>query len=117
VDQPEFLNSNPDDHPAALRRLAERYDPAGRDGFNRTLGRAGEQLVVDFERNRLRQAGCDDLAGDVRWVSKQDGDHFGYDIQSFDLDARHRLIEVKTTNGQARTQFWLSQPMRGLRKE
>lgn len=108
VDPPAFLNSDPDDHPAALRRLAERYDPAERDGFNRTLGRAGEQMVVDFERNRLRQAGRDDLAGDVRWVSDQDGDHFGYDIQSFDLDGRHSLLEVKNTNGHARTRFLLS---------
>lgn len=48
------------------------------------------------------------LGGDVRWVSDQDGDHFGYDIQSFDLDGRHQLLEVKTTNGHARTRFWLS---------
>jgi len=108
VDPPAFLNSGPDNETPALRRLAERYDPAERDEFNRSLGRAGEQMVIEFERKRLRQAGRDDLAGDIRWVSDLDGDHLGYDIQSFDLDGRQSLLEVKTTNGHARTRFWLS---------
>ena len=32
----------------------------------------------------------------------------GYDIASFDGAGRERLIEVKTTNGSARTPFFLS---------
>jgi Domain of unknown function (DUF3883) len=108
VDPPALLNTSPEDQPAALLRLAEKYDPAERDEFNRTLGRAGEEMVIEFERNRLRQGGRDDLACDVRWVSDLDGDHFGYDIESFDLDGRRSLLEVKTTNGHARTRFWLS---------
>jgi hypothetical protein len=46
-----------------LRRLARKYDPAVRDEHNRSLGRAGEEFVVDVERDRLIAAECSDLAG------------------------------------------------------
>ncbi|MBR0913865.1 DUF3883 domain-containing protein [Bradyrhizobium japonicum] len=106
VDQPTFKNS--DERPEALRRLVIRYDPAERDELNRSLGRAGERMVIEFERQRLRRAGRDDLATKVRWVSDLDGDHLGYDVKSFEADGEERLMEVKTTNGHARTRFWLS---------
>jgi hypothetical protein len=53
----------------AVRRLVGKFDPAERDARNRDLGKAGERFVVEFERDRLRRAGRDDLADDVRWVS------------------------------------------------
>lgn len=109
VPPPAFLNSDPQDRPPALHRLVGKYDPAARDEINRCLGRAGEEMVIEFERNKLRRAGRDDLAGDVRWVSDRDGDHLGYDIKSFEPDGQDQLLEVKTTNGHARTRFWLSQ--------
>jgi len=59
-------------------------------------------------RFSLRQAGREDLAREVRWVSEQDGDGAGYDIASFEPDGRPRLIEVKTTNGWDRTPFFIS---------
>jgi len=108
VPPPAFLNSDTQNRPPALHRLVGKYDPAARDELNRSLGRAGEEMVVEFERNRLRRAGRDDLAEDVRWVSDRDGDHLGYDIRSFEIDGQDRLLEVKTTNGRARTRFWLS---------
>jgi hypothetical protein len=48
------------------------------------------------------------LAQRVRWVSQEDGDGAGYDISSYTLDGRERLIEVKTTNGWERTPFHIS---------
>ena len=56
----------------------------------------------------LTRAGRTDLAHDVRWVSKEDGDGAGYDIASFTPDGAIRLLEVKTTKGYARTPFWIS---------
>lgn len=41
-------------------------------------------------------------------MSQEDGDGAGYDIASFTLDGRSRLIEVKTTNGWERTPFHIS---------
>lgn len=108
VAPPTFLNAEPENELDALQRLLGKYDPAARDERNRSLGRAGEEMVLEFERARLRRAGQDELAEDVRWVSNLDGDHFGYDVKSFENDGQEQLLEIKTTNGHARTRFWLS---------
>ncbi|WP_339028983.1 DUF3883 domain-containing protein [Bradyrhizobium symbiodeficiens] len=94
--------------PSAVRRLVGKFDPAERDARNRELGKAGERFVVEFEQDRLRRAGREDLADNVRWVSDLDGDGYGYDVQSFDADGQERLLEVKTTCGHERTAFWLT---------
>ena len=94
--------------PKKLRRLVKKYDPVERDRRNSALGKAGEAFVVDIERKQLTQANRVDLARKVRWVAAEDGDGAGYDIFSFGLSGEERLIEVKTTNGAARTPFFLS---------
>jgi len=94
--------------PERLRRLVRKFDPVERDHRNRSLGKAGEAFVVDVERRRLVEAERDDLARRIRWVSDEDGDGAGYDVFSFEPDGGERLIEVKTTNGAARTPFFLS---------
>lgn len=91
-----------------MQAVARRFDVAARDERNRTLGRAGEERVLQHERHTLRNLGRDDLARRVRWVSREDGDGAGYDIASFRHDGRDRLIEVKTTNGWDRTPFHIS---------
>lgn len=92
----------------AVRRLVGKFDPAERDARNRELGKAGEKFVVEFERDRLRRAGRDDLSANVRWVSDLDGDGYGYDVRSFEPDGQERLLEIKTTCGHERTAFWLT---------
>lgn len=94
--------------PERLRHLVRKFDPVERDHRNRSLGKAGEAFVVDVERKRLAEAERDDLAQRVRWVADLDGDGAGYDVLSFNPDGGERLIEVKTTNGAARTPFFLS---------
>lgn len=94
--------------PERLRRLVQKFDPVERDYRNRTLGKAGEALVVDLERRQLTEAGRPDLARNVRWIADEDGDGAGYDVLSFDFGGRSRLIEVKTTNGSARPPFFLT---------
>jgi hypothetical protein len=94
--------------PERLRRLVRKFDPVERDHRNRSLGKAGEAFVMDVERKRLSEVERDDLARRVRWVSDEDGDGAGYDVYSFEPDGAERLIEVKTTNGAARTPFFLS---------
>jgi len=103
--------------PERLRRLVRKFDPVERDLRNRSLGRAGEEFVVDLERRLLIGASRSDLARKVRWVAEEDGDGAGYDVMSFDITGRERLLEVKTTNGSARTPFFLTQNECALARE
>ncbi|HEY4357127.1 MAG TPA: DUF3883 domain-containing protein [Acidobacteriaceae bacterium] len=91
-----------------LQRLVRKFDPVERDYRNRALGRAGEAFVMEVERTRLMRADRADLADKMRWVADEDGDGAGYDIFSFELNGKEALIEVKTTNGAARTPFFVS---------
>jgi len=93
--------------PERLRRLVRKFDPVERDFVNRSLGKAGEEFVLNVERRQL-ETKRPDLARKVRWVAAEDGDGAGYEVLSFTLQGRERLIEVKTTNGSARTPFFLS---------
>jgi hypothetical protein len=73
---------------------------------NRSLGRAGEEMVLRFERERLWRAGKKKLAERVDHVAESQGDGLGYDIASFEKDGRDRLIEVKTTRSGPMTPFF-----------
>ena len=97
-----------DTAPPGLRRLVRKFDPAARDFRNRSLGRAGEAFVLEIEKRRLEEIDRLDLACNIRWISSEWGDGAGYDVHSFDECGSERLIEVKTTNGAARTPFFLS---------
>jgi hypothetical protein len=116
VDAP-VLSTAAEPTPERLRRLVQKFDPVERDYRNRSLGRAGESFVVDLERCQLVEADRADLARRVRWVAAEDGDGAGYDVLSFDRSGFTRLIEVKTTNGSARTPFYLSRNERDLASE
>ena len=105
---PTLSNQPPPKELEQMLHVARKFDVAGRDERNRSLGRAGEECVVSHERSALTVAGRDDLARKVRWVSEEDGDGAGYDIASYAPDGRPRLIEVKTTNGWERTPFHIS---------
>jgi hypothetical protein len=91
--------------PPARRRLARKFDFAGLDARNRSLGLQGELWVMEFERARLRAGDCGHLVEVIEHVSKTQGDGLGYDIHSKNLDGSDRFIEVKTTNGNCFTAF------------
>ncbi len=92
----------------AIHALLRKWDPAIRDANARELGKAGESYLFQAEQNRLSSLGRDDLAQQVRWVSKEDGDGAGYDIRSYTACGEERWLEVKTTNGPNTTPFWIS---------
>ena len=73
---------------------------------NRSIGRAGEELVLRFEHERLWRTGKRKLAERVEHVAESRGDGLGYDIASFETDGRERLIEVKTTRFGPMTPFF-----------
>jgi hypothetical protein len=91
-----------------IERLVRKFNPVERDFRNRKLGRDGEELVLQFERDRLKQFDRPDLVKKIRWVSEEDGDGAGYDILSFDEKGTERFLEVKTTVGPDITPFYIT---------
>lgn len=75
---------------------------------NASLGRAGEEFVLRFERARLVAAGRESLADRVEHVAASQGDGAGFDVRSFEHDGSDRLIEVKATAYGKHTPFFLS---------
>lgn len=64
-------------------------------------GRKGEELVVAYERERLRKLGINQ---EVIHVSNQ-GDGHGYDIESYNENNQKIFIEVKTSIGGLNSYF------------
>jgi hypothetical protein len=87
--------------------LSQR-DYLAREARNQSLGRAGEEFVVHYERWRLIQRGHERLADRVEHTSNVRGDGAGYDVLSFEEDGRERFIEVKTTAYAKETPFFIS---------
>jgi hypothetical protein len=79
-----------------------------REARNRSLGSAGEEFVLNFERARLLSLGKQGLAGRIEHTSRVRGDGEGYDILSFEESGKERLIEVKTTKYGRETPFFVS---------
>ncbi len=77
------------------------------------IGEAGERIVYNHEKQKLINAynagKIVDLKDKLEWVSRFD-DSLGYDIRSYDVDAKKEIcIEVKTTTGSAVTPFYMSE--------
>lgn len=93
--------------PAYVRRAIKR-DYFEREARNRSLGKAGELFIVQYEQWRLSELGVGQLADRVEHVAETQGDGLGYDVLSFEPDGRERYIEVKTTAHDAITPFFVS---------
>lgn len=80
---------------------------AGINRIKEGVGKIGEQIVYQMERDRLIQAGQETLSQRVEIVSKK-SNQYGYDIRSWDIDEKERCIEVKTTTKGKETPFQLT---------
>ena len=101
--------------PEDISRIIRKFEPpAERDARNRMLGNAGEEFAFELERQRLSMLGRKDLSDNVRWVARDDGDGYGFDILSFHGIGkgheanRERWLEIKTTNGPKTTPFFIT---------
>lgn len=112
-----ILESPPESDPLVYRSTRERarttrprrqVNYLEREARNSSLGRAGEELILNFERARLIHQGREQLAARVEHISLSEGDGLGYDIRSFELQGRDRFIEVKTTAYGKQTPFFVS---------
>jgi len=90
------------------RRPAFAVNYLEREARNRSLGLAGEEFVLNYERARLIHSGQERLAGKIEHVSRVRGDAEGFDILSFGHGGEERLIEVKTTKYGQETPFFVS---------
>lgn len=88
--------------------LPVQRDYVAREARNRALGKAGEDLVLAYERDRLERLSQEALAGKVDHVAATQGDGAGYDILSYEANGCERFIEVKTTAFPKATPFYLS---------
>jgi hypothetical protein len=110
VDAPEPDPTDTVDGDRLLRDtgVARRVDFLEREARNRSLGEAGEELVLRYEHERLWRAGHKALADRIEHVSRTQGDGLGYDVLSFGERGEPRLIEVKTTRFGKMTPFYAS---------
>ena len=70
-----------------------------------------ERLVYEYEKEKLIKAGYPEFAKKVRWVSRDDGDGYGYDIISYEIvnnDPKKIYIEVKSTASGLNSDFEMS---------
>jgi hypothetical protein len=79
-----------------------------REQSNHKLGESGEELVLNFEKWVLIKDGKENLAEQVRWISKEEGDGAGFDILSKNKNGTDKYIEVKTTKLGKETPFFFS---------
>lgn len=89
------------------------YNPGGvnyleREARNQSLGEAGEQFVINFERARLIRAGRESLADRIEQISVTVGPSAGFDIRSFEENGTDRFIETKTTKYGKNTPFFVT---------
>ncbi|PRY55493.1 uncharacterized protein DUF3883 [Arcticibacter pallidicorallinus] len=99
----ELLVNPPEKNKSVLMEPSPSFKISGKINYlekeqhNITLGKKGEELALEFERNLLIMAGKEALAKKVEWVSDKFGDGAGFDILSSNLDGTDKYIEVKTT--------------------
>ncbi len=117
VDDLLELMVDPPKPPGAIRtgyiQQGERARPTKvnyleREARNSALGRAGELLIINYERARLIHEGASNLAEQVEHVADTEGDRAGFDVLSYEADSTERFIEVKTTSFGKETPFFVS---------
>ncbi|EMS80262.1 DUF3883 domain-containing protein [Desulfotignum phosphitoxidans] len=89
------------------------FNPVGvnyleKESRNQSLGNAGEQFVINFERARLIHAGKGFLSERVEQISVTKGPSAGFDILSFEKNGTDRYIEAKTTKYGKNTPFFIT---------
>jgi hypothetical protein len=104
VDPPSSGTQRVESSPPVVSKISF----AEKERRQRKVGKAGEEFVVNVEKNRLESAGRPDLAKNVEWAAETKGDGLGYDVLSFNTDGTRRYVEVKTTTGGKSVQFYVS---------
>ncbi|MBS4035859.1 MAG: DUF3883 domain-containing protein [Ignavibacterium sp.] len=84
-----------------------KTDHIKRQRESKKLGLAGELLVIEFEKNRLKDLLKPGMK--IEHISREKGDGTGYDVKSYDEFGNEIFIEIKTTKSKDKdTQFNIS---------
>ena len=93
------------------KKVTRKIDGIQKAKKDARIGLLGEQMVIDYEKNKMILHNREDLISKIKWVSKED-DSCGYDIISYDFDDsgnEHQIfIEVKTTESNEKNVFFIS---------
>lgn len=84
-------------------------DHQGEAAKNSATGKAGEDAVVNYEKDRLTSAGHPELADKVVATRDTIGNTAKFDVLSYEEDGTERYIEVKTTTGVADNDIHISE--------
>lgn len=104
--QIEIIEESKDIQKIKTKRQKESTKPVKID-FNKIneaktdFGRKCEEIIYEYEKQRLIREGREDKANEVIWASKEIGDGLGYDIESFENQNgtyEKIYIEVKGTD-------------------
>ena len=77
------------------KRVKAKKRRSDRSAF---IGRKGEKIVFDFEKEKLKKINLNNLSEKVRWHAELN-EKPGYDITSFDDKGDEIFIEVKSSSG------------------
>ena len=80
------------------------------------VGRVGESLVFQHEKDRLKNSGVKSLSDKVQWVS-QSQPYLGYDIATFSTKSEDEYVEVKSSVSTMRAFYFTANEMRIARKK
>ena len=89
------------------RRIIPKVDWDEVDTIRKLIGDAGEDFVVQREKDKVKNIDKDAVDRVIRVSQKQEGD--GYDILSLDKYGKTIYIEVKTTTKGADTAFYITE--------
>ncbi len=108
VIEPPILEGVMEPASPSYQRSPIKVNYLEREQSNHKLGESGEELVLNFEKWALIKDGKENLAEQVRWISKEEGDGAGFDILSKNKNGTDKYIEVKTTKLGKETPFFFS---------
>ena len=108
IEEAPLARNRVEEPAAAYTRNPIKTNYLEQEQQNRKLGFLGEEMALKYEKWQLINSGKENLADQVRWISKEEGDGAGFDILSRNLNGTDKYIEVKTTKLGKETPFFFS---------
>ena len=77
------------------KKIKQKKRRSDRSAF---IGRKGEKIVFEYEKDKLNKIGLKDLSKKVKWHAELN-EKPGYDITSYNEKREEIFIEVKSSSG------------------